>query len=333
MRCVLLALALAMACPIAWAQSGMPVEYLLQNRTFLPRFYPAEALDRTIGGRAQIRCAVSEKDRISDCVIISESPFGMGFGGAALKRLKVARDVKAVGFTGERDGDHIVFSLNFEPPEKDGGRRAIEDLTWAHAPTFDDMAASWPANAGKLSGGSAVLRCRVGSRAELADCRVAGQIPKGSAFGEAALQLVAKFRLADRSAAAVPPDCDVLVSFHFFDPASPMAQARTVTKPDWIDQINAGLAYAVYPPQAADADVQAGLGVADCLVGPEGALTDCRVGRASPEGFGFGEAAVRVVSVMHMDIWTPEGRPTAGARVKVPVQFRLAPLRGAASVP
>ena len=82
---------------------------------------------------------------------------------------------------------------------------------------------------------------------------------------------------------------------------------------------------ALYPTKAADAGIQEGTGVADCLVAPDGRMTDCHIAREAPADMGFGAAAVLVVGVMQMDPWTPEGRPVAGARVKVPIQFSLAP--------
>lgn len=69
--------------------SGPPVitqpNWLRQpNADQLTRFYPAQALDQEIQGRAVIRCRVTVSGTLTSCVILSEKPPGYGFGRAAL---------------------------------------------------------------------------------------------------------------------------------------------------------------------------------------------------------------------------------------------------------
>jgi protein TonB len=50
----------------------------------MARFYPAQALDADIQGRAVIRCRVTVSGTLTNCVILSETPKGYGFGRSAL---------------------------------------------------------------------------------------------------------------------------------------------------------------------------------------------------------------------------------------------------------
>jgi TonB family protein len=72
-----------------------------------------------------------------------------------------------------------------------------------------------------------------------------------------------------------------------------------------------------YPPQALEANTD-GLALIACAVRSSGTL-DCAPERESPEGLGFGQRAVELVTVI-----SASGRPPAPGNVfRVPVDFRL----------
>lgn len=298
------------------------------------RYYPDAAVDKSVSGTVTLTCQVSQYGRLKACAVDSESPAGMGFGEAALAladkefRMKPGRiDGKIV------DGESVTIPLEFQSPTF-SGRYVITEGVWAEAPTFEDLAAAWPEGMGDLAVGTAVLRCHVmpGGGGRLNACTIAGQLPKGSPFGEAARSLVGKFRLKVTPEEAKKYSAsDIAVSFRFYNPATRAGQAKRVEKPDWIVRINPERVVALYPAAAADAGVREGVGMADCLVAADGKMTDCKVAGETPAGLGFGQSAVLVLSLMQMDPWTPQGRPVAGARVKVPVQFSLAPEPGPAA--
>lgn len=289
------------------------------------RYYPEEAVDSSVSGRATIRCTIRITGLLENCLVQSEAPAGMGFGEAALKMAPREFRMKPGTVDGRPVEGEVTIPLVFTAPTS-SARYVITEAIWAEAPTFEDMAAAWPAEVGDLAVGTAVLRCQVAPGGQLRECRIAGQTPKDSPFGAAARTLAGKFRLKlTPQEARKYSNSDIAISFRFYNPATLAGQAKRVEKPDWIVRINPERVVALYPAAAADAGVREGVGMADCLVAPDGKMTDCKVAGETPAGLGFGQSAVLAISLMQMDPWTPEGRPVAGARVKVPVQFSLAP--------
>jgi len=59
-----------------WSGSGRPPKWV--------RYYPRNAQNRNVEGRAVIDCAVTDAGTLSDCKMVSEQPSSFGFGDAAL---------------------------------------------------------------------------------------------------------------------------------------------------------------------------------------------------------------------------------------------------------
>ena len=71
----------------------------IRNPTWLARptaeqladFYPPIALDREIGGQANLDCLVTATGQLTRCIVSGETPAGEGFGAAAMKASRIFR--------------------------------------------------------------------------------------------------------------------------------------------------------------------------------------------------------------------------------------------------
>lgn len=288
----------------------------------MARYYPEDAVDRSISGVATIRCEITLRGMVEACEVASEYPYGLGFGPAAIKMMTSWGRFNPPTVNGQPVGGRkISIPVRFVAPTP-GSRYIIFDPVWETAPSMEEVAAAWPTGSDRDEG-TAVLRCSMRADGGIADCTVAGQT--NSDFSNAAKSLKDRFRVRLTSEEATKyADSDVTVSFRFINPARPEGRSRKVRNPHWVTSINPEAVLAVYPPQAADAGVMAGRGVADCLVDPTGALTDCRVDRESPADMGFGASTLAIVRLLKMNPWTDDGRPVVGGRIKLPIDFNLA---------
>lgn len=201
-----------------------------------------------------------------------------------------------------------------------------EALVWDQAPSFADMAAAWPDGAyASLQEGSATLSCQISRNGALRNCQTLSDTPQGLGFAREAKGLIGKFRLKiDLTTLRKDQDYFVTVPFRFLNPRTAAGRANKVTSPRWISMPDPARIQGAFPKAAADAGVKQGVGVIDCATARDGHLTDCKVSREAPQGLGFGEAAMTVAPIMQMNPWTDDGRPIDGARIKLPVEFKLA---------
>lgn len=290
--------------------------------------WPAEAARRGDGGKATIACTVNITGTLQGCTVVSEDPPGVGFGQAALL-LAGAFKMKPMMVDGKPvAGGTVRIPIAWKGGSGGAGGKTTPALSlpiWARGPSFEDMAAAWPKGAEGLQEGGVTLRCTVSATAGLRNCQKLNELPQGKGFGSAAMGLVDRFELKLN-----PEELKALkggiinVTFRFLNPASEASRERKLSKPRWIVQLHPEKVLALYPDTAADAGVRQGTGVAECRVAPDGRLTDCKVARETPEGLGFGPAAVGIAGVMQMNPWTDEGRPVDGALIRLPIKFQQA---------
>lgn len=104
--------------------------------------------------------------------------------------------------------------------------------------------------------------------------------------------------------------------------AAPAPRAKTILRPDWLRRPNAYDMADYYPPRAVRQHRE-GTAVIACTVTEAGGLTACSVAGETPSGWGFGEAALRMAPLFRMRPQTEDGVAVGGARINVPVDFRL----------
>lgn len=94
-----------------WAGKPKPANPVLQ-------YYPAQARRMNVEGKAVLGCTVTAAGELTDCVVNSEDPEGMGFGDAALKLSKLFKMHPARTSDGSLTQSHINIPIRFQLPKK-----------------------------------------------------------------------------------------------------------------------------------------------------------------------------------------------------------------------
>lgn len=321
----------AVAAPPASEEARLAVK---PSEADLTGAFPPALRGQSIRGEVALRCTIDAAGKAQQCETLKETPYGLGFGEAGARLMERKGKFKPRRVDGlPVDGGKVEVSLHIWPQAGSGfGSRAksrsasgpwgtylYDTPVWGSAPGFEDMAAAWPAG---HPGQDAVvvLRCSMLRSGALTRCLPINGAEKAPT--EAAQALSDRFRVRlTPEQARFHAGWDVIVSLRLLNPAGLDAAERRVTAPDWTSYPDEAMLKAVYPALAVTAGVRSGRGVADCLVAADGALTDCRTSGERPDGLGFGEAAVRVAGRMKLSLWSADGRPTAGARVRLPIEF------------
>jgi len=94
-----------------------------------------------------------------------------------------------------------------------------------------------------------------------------------------------------------------------------------ITSPSWSRQPSADQLMRAYPARAITAEVS-GSAALNCLVLPDGNVTDCDVTRETPGGYGFGRAAQSLSRYFRINPRTVDGA-AEGSRVNIGLRFTL----------
>jgi TonB family protein len=187
---------------------------------------------------------------------------------------------------------------------------------WAEAPSVADMAAAYPARAKAAGvGGAANLTCTLGRDGRPHDCVAIGEKPSNMGFGFAAKKLAEKLRTDTPGLSG--QEVTIPVTFDI----KALNGAATVRAPAWAALPSAADFQTSFPKTANGVnDVRVTL---VCDVAAGGALGGCAVDREEPGGQGYGEAALALAPKIRVALWSLEGEPTVGAKVRVPLHYQL----------
>lgn len=101
-----------------------------------------------------------------------------------------------------------------------------------------------------------------------------------------------------------------------------LAAGAPLSQPVWIAAPTGEAMLAAYPAAARLAHA-GGRVVLSCAVTAQGGLEECRVLSQSPEGQGFGTAALTLARGFRMRTELADGSPAEGRRISVPIRFVL----------
>ena len=303
--------------------------------------WPGSAYTARLNGRVSLRCKVDVHGLAEWCEVTNETPKNKGFGKAALEMRPTFKLPIPMGPDGPLPAMRNI-ALTFKAPDttltmasvlKNGTTRgggnalAMRPVTmlnypvWVQAATFEDLAAAYPAKANGAEG-YAVAHCHMLHTGLLSGCQVIAETPDRLGFGKAALSLASKFRVAP-DLAAVRQSTPVWVDVPVRWPAQSALADRTVMAPVWITGVDLASAPRVFPPEASGKGLTSGKGVARCVVGVDGTLSQCTPEASDPAGLGFSEAAVKLASTMKMNLWSADGEPVEGGVVHIPIRLDL----------
>jgi len=314
--------------------------------------WPTKAYDVGVSGRVVLACKMTAQGFAQACSIASETPQKMGFGEAALQ-LQPSLRVPPPSPLPASGAVMMNIAVRFDAPENTlDGQGALPDTVgavtagrgvsprsgrpiimqsvtmlqhpiWSAAPSFDNVRQVYPAHANSAEG-FVVLRCDVERTGALRGCDVSKEEPERQGFDRAALKLAPLFRVSPAVMAKAPRTGEIQVFVPIRFALAGAGVEPTVSAPSWISGLDPQTAPKLFPPQAAARGLTTGRGVARCVVGADGALTQCRPEGADPDGIGFSEAAVVVAAAMKMNLWSADAGPVSGGVVRVPVRLNLA---------
>lgn len=302
----------------------------------MARLYPPFAAANGIDGAARLRCQVAENGFLTGCIVLEESPAGCGFGVATLglaprfrMRPPMSRSGRpVVGATvivpvrwSTDDGRPSSWVRCVSSTSQDAEHLVVNPL-WSQAPTRIEVARI---SAEAAAEGEAVIRCRVQQDGRLGSCSTG--LERGHGVGAAARRLSDLFQLRlPADFATARGDVFVDVPVHL----SPNP-AEFIMSPPWTESPPAAELRAVMEPIASgQPDLTAGATL-DCRVAASGRLEDCRAARATPEA--AGPALLSLAPRFAMQVWTNDGRPTVGARVRLPIRYVADDLRAGTETP
>ncbi len=314
--------------------------------------WPGSAYREGTDGKVVLSCKINIHGLAEWCGVKSESPAGKNFGAAALQMRPTFKLTPASGPDGPVEA-MMNIAVKFRAPLRQinteefktaakgpfgkgtdisyttflGVPMDMEPVTmlsrpvWSRAPGFDDMVAAYPAKAAGAEG-YVVAHCQVLSSGDLKNCGIVKEFPAKLGFAKAALPLTHKFKVIPALAMA-PHSTPMWVDIPIRMPSSSAPVDRTVLSPSWVTGVDPRSTPDVFPPEAAARGLTVGRGVALCVVGPDGGLTNCVPGMGEPDGLGFSEAVAKLASMLKINLWSADASPVDGGSLRVEMRLNL----------
>ena len=171
--------------------------------------------------------------------------------------------------------------------------------------------------------GDVQLSCALDHVGRLQACRVVEETPKGRGFGGAALEVSRRLKIEGRGRGRTTMPVRFRMSAAEAEPlgilppgSPPLVEGAPVTRPTRRQVMG-------YFPAQARRDGQPGRALVRCTVEADGELDGCRVLKETPEGRGFGAAAVELVEALYRAPTTDRTGATTGRPAIVWVDFAL----------
>jgi hypothetical protein len=279
--------------------------------------YPHGAANLGASGHATIHCQIGDKGKLEHCAAVREFPAGLGFGTAAIALARYYRvDPASPGAaSGELD-----LPMDFATSLKED--ETLVAGPWIAAPSFAEAGEAYP-DIGGGAAGEAELHCALTGQGALRACKLLYVQPLDRDFDKSALKLAASFRMqVDPALARTHQALGANLAVRLPAPFGEEFKAHRITDPTWLALPSEARMAALFPAAASAKALTAGTGLADCDVGADGSLQNCRPsGDGDPPGVGFSDAAAKAAAEMRMSPWSDAGGPVAGASVRVSLRF------------
>jgi TonB family protein len=211
-------------------------------------------------------------------------------------------------------------------------RGPIADPFWESVKaTRAEMQTYYPAAAlADAASGVAIIECVVTPKGTLDPCKALREEPQGYQFGDAAVKLAARFRMKTTTrsgASAIGRVVRMPIEFNFawsmFEPISSRPTFDVLASPTWAKRPTSRDLERAYPEGALQTHMQGDV-LVRCQVQVDGQLAECAIDREEPSDYRFGDAALRLISQLQVDMRRGPGLKAAGKWITVPVNFRLA---------